>query len=435
MKNWGRICIGTRLEKQVDSQFLEVWSHFISKGMQKGDGYLIIRDRVAHVAANDLVRRFLQTDADTLFMLDSDADIGPNFLNEFRDYEAGWEYDILQAFYPRRGWPPKAIWFKESVLGDSYEAAVFGEDIIEDVAIVGTHAVLIRREVFVKMLGDNDPANFDWFFYPRHVKASEDGAFSSEAKKLGFRLGATTHVKAGHISRVTTGWETYQEYLELSGTNAFLNKYHEVMHLIAEFTGEAASMVQAKVLKGSKGLSEFHAKDPEAARAFYGQADNGYLYDLLAWNCSEPYLEITRPLHEISGKQILIVGPGIGGEADILADQNIVDCFELPGVLKDFGTKRLGNRVTYLDGQTVTEAVHAQYDLVVMIDVVEHIHPDEFDITMDWLAIHSKEFYIHVNFGQQNVYPMHYNNAALFENWLARHNLEKRGTYAFIRGE
>jgi hypothetical protein len=25
-------------------------------------------------------------------------------------------------------------------------------------------------------------------------------------------------VKAGHISRVTTGWDTYQEYLRLNGT-------------------------------------------------------------------------------------------------------------------------------------------------------------------------------------------------------------------------
>jgi hypothetical protein len=98
------------------------------------------------------------------------------------------------------------------------QCLVTADNVTTRVAAIGTHAVLIRRSVFEGLLGDNDPAMFEWFWYPRGEKQSEDVAFSLEARRAGFRLGATTCVKAGHISRVTTGWETYQEYLRLNGT-------------------------------------------------------------------------------------------------------------------------------------------------------------------------------------------------------------------------
>ena len=433
MGDWGRVCVGTRLEKTVDSRFVRCWTNLVMRGLRKGDGVLVVDDRVAHVASNEMVRRFLLTGADTLFMLDSDADVGPNFLNEFRDYQPGWEYDLLQAFYCRRGWPPDAIWFKESPLGDTFVRAVYGEDVTEDVAIIGTHAVLIRREVFARMLGDNDPQTFDWFFYPRHVKASEDGAFSKEARAAGFRLGATTHVKAGHISRVTTGWDTYQEYLQLSGSNATIQRYNELIEQIGAFTGETAEMVQARVLQSSKNVRDTWqgAEDGVAARAYYGRPNNGYLYDLVAWNFSPFYERLTAPLRAYHATRTLVVGAGIGGEVEQLYAKNPVDAYELPGQLRDFCQSRFGNLVSFPEGDTICAAnLRPSYDLIVLIDVIEHIHPDEFDATMDCLAgrlAENGEFFIHTNFGQQDVYPMHYDHSARFAAWLERHGLERRG--------
>ncbi len=73
MGNWGRICVGTRLEKQVDSRFFKCWTNLVMKGLRKGDGVLVVDDKVAHQASNALAREFLKTDCDTLFMIDSDA--------------------------------------------------------------------------------------------------------------------------------------------------------------------------------------------------------------------------------------------------------------------------------------------------------------------------------------------------------------------------
>ena len=217
-RGWGKIAMGTRLEKSVESKFVKVWSELISRGLRRGDGYLIVSDLVSQWASNEMVRRFLKTDCDTLFMLDSDADVGVNFLNEFRDFEDGWQYDILQAFYCRRGWPPEAIWFQQRDDGVFVSCLVTAENVTEDVAAIGTHSVLIRREVFERLLGDNDPATYQWFYYPRETNMGEDVAFSRDAAAAGFRLGATSAVKAGHISRVTTGWDTYAEYIALNHT-------------------------------------------------------------------------------------------------------------------------------------------------------------------------------------------------------------------------
>jgi hypothetical protein len=456
---WGKICIGVRLEKMVDAGFFKNWSYLIFKGMRRGDGFLIADGMVAHMAANKLVRDFLRTDADTLFMLDSDADIDVDFLNEFRDYEPGWEYDVLQAWYPRRGWPPEAIWFQKTVLGDTYQASAYQDEFITDVAICGTHALLIRRAVLEAQLGGVDPKEFDWFFYPRHVKSSEDAAWSREVAAMGFRLGATTHVKSGHISRVTIGWETYQEYRELSGANEFLERYGRVVNLVAMFTGEPFELVQAKLLRSSANVRDAweaakcsRANTPEDVRAFYGADDNGYLYDLLAWNFSPAYNQITAPLKAVSGKRVLVVGGGIGGEADRLADRNQVDVFELPGVLKRFCEYRLDSRVRMLAGDTVVRALEGEseiddegrlvismtpsYNLIVMIDVVEHIHPAEFDATMDMLWAHLRQsgsFYIHAAFGRQEQYPMHYDNQAAFDAWAARRGLIRKGEYEWTQ--
>jgi hypothetical protein len=433
MENWGRICVGTRLEKSVDSRFVKCWTNLVMKGLRKGDGVLVVDDKVAHAASNELVRSFLRTGCDTLFMLDSDADIGPNFLNEFRDYEPGWEYDLLQAFYCRRGWPPDAIWFKESSLGDMFIRAVYGEDVTEDVAIIGTHAVLIRREVFVRLLGDNDPESFDWFFYPRHEKASEDGAFSKEARSAGFRLGATTHVKAGHISRVTTGWETYQEYLQLSGSNEKIRQYNNLLEQIAGYTRETVDLVQAKVLQSSKNVRDAWREPggPKEARDFYGRNNNGYLYDLVAWNFSPFYEQLTAPLRDYHATRTLVVGAGIGGEVELLYAKNPVDAYELPGQLREFCRARFGNLVDFPDGPSVCAAnLRPTYDLIVLVDVIEHIHPDEFDETMDCLAdrlADNGEFFIHASFGEQDIYPMHYDHSARFAAWLERHGLVRRG--------
>ena len=79
-RDWGRVVVGTRLEKMVENQFVFAWSHLITKGLRAGDAFLMAKDRPAHQAANELVRSLLKSDYDSICFIDSDWDGGPGFL-------------------------------------------------------------------------------------------------------------------------------------------------------------------------------------------------------------------------------------------------------------------------------------------------------------------------------------------------------------------
>ena len=442
-RDWGRIMVGTRLEKNVSAKFFAVWMELITKGLRAGDMANAVRGHVAHRALNRLVRLFLESPCDTLMTLDSDADIPPDFVERFRTYEPGFVYDALQAFYVRRGWPPRAIWMRRDVLGQMMEWYVFDPDTVEDVDVVGTHCALFRRELFEAMLGDANPDRFDWFYYPRHDPASEDAALSAEAKLLGFRLGATTALKAGHLAEITVGWEAYQQYLGITGHADLITRYSDLAQLIASFTGEEPDLVVAKAKRAGANTARPWARlAPSSAadvRAFYGRPDNGYLYELLNWNCQPLYERLIAPLYEVHGERVLVVGAGLGTEVEVLLGRgNTVEVFELPGVLRTFLQHRFGGRddVVFLDGATVAEALTPAparaFDRAVMIDVIEHIHPDEFDATMDAVAALVDTFTLHVNFDRDR-FPQHYDHSRAFAAWCARWGIVQTGESTWVK--
>lgn len=212
---WGRIMIGTRLEKTVLAEFVECWSQLLTIGIRKGDAFSIVSGKPAHWAANDLVRRFLASDCETLFFVDSDAQIDGRTLHALRDLEEGWPFDVLSGFYVRRGWPPEAIWMSKQSDGLYKNNAVLRE-VTLPVDAVGLHNVLVRRRVFETLKGP------DWFYYPKRDEGStrpqmsEDVAWSEDVLKAGFSIGSTSCVKTGHYSTIATGWETHHEWLRLN---------------------------------------------------------------------------------------------------------------------------------------------------------------------------------------------------------------------------
>jgi len=434
--DWGKILVGTRLEKTVSSRFFQVWTDLVLHGLRTGDSSVSVRGQVAHKASNALVRLLLDSDCDTLFMLDSDADIEPDFLARFRDYEPGFDYDILQAFYTRRGWPPRAIWMRNNALGDMMEYFVTDPDTIEDLDIAGTHCVFIRRQVFEGMVLGSDPKKHEWFFYPRHKEESEDGAFSKEAKKKGYRIGGTTHVKAGHISELTTGWDIYLHYLDTTGRLPLIDRYRELSGLVSQFTGEDQNLVVAKAAKGNETVKDAWewAKPTgvDSVADFYGSDDNGYLYELLNWNCQPNYESMTAPLKEVEDQRVLIIGAGLGGEYQNLKDKNEVDVFELPGVFRRFLKFRFPD-INILPADRVYR-LQGKYDLIVALDVLEHVHPDEIGPTLDAIGLllaPNGQLYAHNNFGEFDKYPMHFDHSKVFDSWSSQ--FERLGDMAWVK--
>ena len=455
--SWGSIIAGTRLEKMVDSKFVTAWSHFISKGLRPGDGFLISRDRIAHRSANKLFHDFLfKAEQDSLLLIDSDADFGPEILEDFRTLKDGWKYDVFQAFYTRRGWPPEAIWYKENALGEAMQAYVLGEG-TEDTMMVGFHFTLIRREVIERIWkeqgeGKIDPDDFEWAWYPRHTSYVEDTAFCKEAQKYNFRIGSTSMVKTGHNVRVTTGWETYIQFLEISGQLGRLDRYNADIELVAEFLKEDPGMVRARSMQGSnnirKGLEAFlFAKETEKfedltaedLKEFYGEESAGYFYDLLGWNSTPLYDLSLDPLRGIEGEIVLVVGAGIGGEVEAAREKNAVVVFELPGKLREFlqwRYKEVDEVQVYTQPSDLREIIAPaeglRYGVTIAIDTVEHFHPDDFEGTLDKMLELTKPgglLYFRNNFGDVDKYPVHFDYSEQFARWTEKHSLELYAGY------
>jgi hypothetical protein len=240
-----------------------------------------------------------------------------------------------------------------------------------------------------------------------------------------------------------TGWETYQEYLDLSGTKRRTNRFIELAEMVAQYTGETRDQVMLKALDGGKNVQQAwearQPKNPQQVSGFYGLPDSGYFYDLVGWNASEFYETIVAGLREMDGENALVVGAGIGGEIAALTERNFVDVFELPGALREFCQKRFAedDSVRFLGGNTLPEALELArgvYSLVVAVDVIEHIHPQVFDATMDALAgaiLPGGALYCHNNFGQQELYPMHYDHAERFAAWCKRHSFSQESEFVW----
>ena len=211
---WGKVFIASRREKHTMSEFTEHFDLMLATGIRRGDSYSICSGRPAHWSANELVERFLQSACDSILFVDSDAQIDGSTLSQLRDLEEGWEYDILSAFYVRRGWPPEAIWMQRMPDGNYRNVAVL-QEVTMPVDAVGLHFCLIRREVFETLPGP------DWFYYPRRTQAdehrkSEDVAFCEDAIAAGFKIGSTSVVKTGHYSTIPTGYESHHEWLRVN---------------------------------------------------------------------------------------------------------------------------------------------------------------------------------------------------------------------------
>lgn len=205
---WGSVYIGTRLEKTVLAEFVQDFTQLVTRGVRKGDAYGIVAGKPAQWAANQVVRDFLKSGKDSVLFVDSDAHIDADALNVLRDHEQGWQYDILSAFYTRRGWPPLAMWLTKDPHKPGYNSATVTGEVTGDVDAVGLHFCLMRRRVF------EGAAEFP-FYYPRdNPGMSEDVAFCIDAQARGMRMGCTSYVRTGHYSTVCWGYETHAEWQE-----------------------------------------------------------------------------------------------------------------------------------------------------------------------------------------------------------------------------
>ena len=446
---WGKVFVAVRYQPECSSRFAECFAGLCEFGLRVSDRRDYEYSKTMHKAANALARKFLESGCDSICFIDADALFGTDALEELRTDPEGWGFDVLQAFTVKRGWPPEPMFL--TVQPDQPQSderlrglhlvtnLPLGADEIYRVDAVSLHFTLICRAVFEKLLKPEGARYTYWFEYKEDN--GEDITFSANARSVGARLGMTTRLKVGHDSMIPTGWYTMVDYYDrqfaiaageppssLDRFRPYFEAQHQLAELVAEFTGEDAELVYQKACTGVLPVADKWRVDkpetPDEVRAFYGSTPQ-YFYDLVKWNSTPAFKRLLNRLAGISNARILEFGGGIGTLAEFLSIHgNAVDYYDVPGVLLDFAAWRFTRQK--INAPRIVERWDiGEYDWVTAIDVLEHLHPDEFNLLCNGLAWALKpggRLFAHNNWKQEDgMYPFHFDHSKAWAEFLERH--------------
>lgn len=448
--------------------------------LRSGDQRDYVYSKTMHKAANILVRRALKSNCDSICFIDSDAVFGSDALEELRSDRDGWDYDVLQAFTVKRGWPPEPMFLVEQPQQPTHPSSArrgvfFSSQLPIDPSYiypaksdnyriaVSLHFTLIRLDLLRKMIEDDDPETTFFFEYVKDN--GEDINFSIKANELGARLGMTSRLRVGHVSEIVSGWDTMIDYydrkyqLETGAAGATLERYAEhhraiasLAALVAEFTGEPTQDVYQKAIIGAGPVADAWrnaAPKSEYEIDLFYQRASVYLYDLILWNTSPAFQTMLAALKaklsksgelESSRARALDFGGGLGTVTEFLAAQGCeVHYHDLAGVLLDFAAWRFERLPVALSSRIliVERWPLEYYDLVIAIDVIEHLHPQRVAHYLDGLIGALKGggvLFAHNTFDQLGgAYPQHFDHSREWREALERHGLVEIDRFSWMK--
>lgn len=294
----------------------------------------------------------------------------------------------------------------------------------------GTGALMVHRSVFERL----QPP---WFTF--NGDEGEDLLFCQRVRtELELPVHVDMSVLCGHIATETkTQADFRQKFLE---RGFFLTGYDhaKAVEWLAEF-------MDLELINADELLRNYHPEQMGKLwheEAMAGQADKvlefyedprvGRLYitELLNWNRTPAFRSLCKHLLTIRNGRVLEIGGGIGSAAMQLALQrNDVTMVEPNQLLRSFTAYRWNKLQARLAGGSVYGHLQLRkamprsfmYDTVVAIDVFEHVHPSvlpELLIEIGKMVPEGGWMYHHNNWGQQDLFPFHYDNSENWNTWL-----------------
>jgi SAM-dependent methyltransferase len=316
-----------------------------------------------------------------------------------------------------------------------------------EVDAVATGCIAIHRSVLEVM---EKPI----FEYREHAY-SEDLMFCHIAKnEYGIPIYADMSCISGHYNWVPMGQTQFRVLYRGRGLNLTTYSKSDAVRLLSGYTGESEADALREIEAGSAHMVSPYwqsrkPQTPEEVKAFYEDEYTGklYLIELLHWNFTSDFDALRRPLMDFRDGNVLEIGAGIGTVSAMLAIQsNEVVAVEPNEYLRKFieyrwkelvgkMSGRHGN-LYLVDDEEWLKAEDEQFGLVVALDVFEHL-PKETLRTMlksiqRVLAVGGTLYY-HANFGQQDLYPMHYDHSEEWPHWLEEFGFYQTGPLTAVR--
>lgn len=179
-------------------------------------------------------------------------------------------------------------------------------------------------------------------------------------------------------------------------------------------------------------------KTPEEVNDFYAKSADLYLYELVSWNSSTTYYQRIEPLLHYHNRKILEIGAGNGSLCIALAlNNNDVTYCEINESLFEFAKQRFNDRFLPIKMVKNLGGLDKDYDIVAAIDVLEHIHPDSLSSLLKNISGCLKDrgfFYHRSNFGQQDLFPMHFDHSEGIKELLKASGLRRRENGDWVKG-
>ena len=226
-EGFGRLGIGVALF-HPEPEFWLWWTWLVARGFRAGDVLLNDADiplEAPHpVVHNALARAFLETDCDTLLIVEDDHNGDEEVVERMRSKPENWPYDVVCASYVnRRGHAYPIGGYLTGVEGPSgiqmwRDLRWVAETGTQEVDVAALGCVLIRRRVLEAMRQEGDhigsPLRDFHPFQPQGV-SSLDMWFYREVKRLGFKAAVDRDNWIGHVGRYLWGPEDWKRAMEI----------------------------------------------------------------------------------------------------------------------------------------------------------------------------------------------------------------------------
>ena len=382
---------------------------------------IMVTSTVVDEARNKLIEQALDRKCDYIWLIDSDSLIQPGTFEKLMSHDA----DFVSGLYFSKGYPFHPIVRVEKDGVSTYLHDIeFGK--VYEVQGVGLGCALLKASVF-----DGLEKPYFKFEYKKLEngmldKVSEDIFLCNLLRKKGVKILLDTNIVVGHEGGTITDFEyrankplliklgkmrdqsleDYSEFSKITLKQAW-NNFRFGMHLYAK---EYNDFFKSKKVT-NKNLIKFYKT------AKYS------IPDLLYWHHgNEKDLFNMQLVNYIKNKygndtEILDYGCGAGINATQLSKAGFkVTGADLDGNMLNFfkfRCKKHNIKMKFIE-LPLKKPIKKKFDVIICLDVLEHIHESEFENTINLIKSFKKpdgEVIVTAPFGKTSIHPMHFENS------------------------